>query len=222
MTDQLSPVVDKALQQALVDLTDLSLLGKQAHWNIQGSRFRALHLQLDEIVEEVRVGADDVAERLAALGGTPDGRAATVAAQTGLKQIEAGVLKVDDVYPQFEELLMGASDRIKATLDAVDEVDHLTNDLLIGIARGLEKQAWMLRSASRAEEPFCRAGRRASGWPSSGVTPFSAAGEHAAAASEHSNTRGGGTDDSRFRPLRGRPGGTRTHNLRIKSPRLYH
>jgi len=76
--------------------------------------------------------------------------AATVAAQTGLKQIEAGVLKVDDVYPQFEELLMGASDRIKATLDAVDEVDHLTNDLLIGIARGLEKQAWMLRSASRA------------------------------------------------------------------------
>jgi len=47
MTDQLSPVVDKALQQALVDLTDLSLLGKQAHWNIQGSRFRALHLQLD-------------------------------------------------------------------------------------------------------------------------------------------------------------------------------
>jgi DNA-binding stress response protein, dps family len=60
------------------------------------------------------------------------------------------VLKVDDVYPQFEELLMGASDRIKATLDAVDEVDHLTNDLLIGIARGLEKQAWMLRSASRA------------------------------------------------------------------------
>ena len=150
MTDQLSPVVDKALQQALVDLTDLSLLGTQAHWNIQGSRFRALHLQLDEIVEEVRVGADDVAERLAALGGTPDGRAATVAAQTGLKQIEAGVLKVDDVYPQFEELLMGASDRIKATLDAVDEVDHLTNDLLIGIARGLEKQAWMLRSASRA------------------------------------------------------------------------
>ena len=73
MTDQLSPVVDKALQQALVDLTDLSLLGKQAHWNIQGSRFRALHLQLDEIVEEVRVGADDVAERLAALGGTLTG-----------------------------------------------------------------------------------------------------------------------------------------------------
>ena len=58
MTDQLSPVVDKALQQALVDLTDLSLLGKQAHWNIQGSRFRALHLQLDEIVEEVRAGPE--------------------------------------------------------------------------------------------------------------------------------------------------------------------
>ena len=58
---QLSPVVEKALQQALVDLTDLSLLGKQAHWNIKGTRFRALHLQLDEIVDEVRVASDDVA-----------------------------------------------------------------------------------------------------------------------------------------------------------------
>ena len=54
---QLSPVVEKALQQALVDLTDLSLLGKQAHWNIKGTRFRALHLQLDEIVDEVRVAS---------------------------------------------------------------------------------------------------------------------------------------------------------------------
>jgi DNA-binding ferritin-like protein (oxidative damage protectant) len=145
---QLSPVVEKALQQALVDLTDLSLLGKQAHWNIKGSRFRALHLQLDEIVDEVRTASDDVAERLAALGGAPDARAATVATASGLKQFDAGALSVDEVYSQFEELLMTVSDRIKATLDPVDDVDHLSNDLLIGIATGLEKQAWMLRSAA--------------------------------------------------------------------------
>lgn len=145
---QLSPVVEKALQQALVDLTDLSLLGKQAHWNIKGTRFRALHLQLDEIVDEVRVASDDVAERLAALGGVPDARAATVAASSGLKQFDASFLSVDEVYSQFEELLMTVSDRIKATLDPVDDVDHLSNDMLIGIATGLEKQAWMLRSAA--------------------------------------------------------------------------
>ena len=142
---QLSPVVEKALQQALVDLTDLSLLGKQAHWNIKGTRFRALHLQLDEIVDEVRVASDDVAERLA-IGNAA--RAATVAASSGLKQFDASFLSVDEVYSQFEELLMTVSDRIKATLDPVDDVDHLSNDMLIGIATGLEKQAWMLRSAA--------------------------------------------------------------------------
>ncbi|MCF2705870.1 DNA starvation/stationary phase protection protein [Arcanobacterium haemolyticum] len=146
---QLSPVVSKALQQALVDLTDLALLGKQAHWNIEGARFRSLHLQLDEIVDLTRTASDDVAERIAALGGVPDARAATVAAQSGLKQFDAGKLKVDTVYPAFEELLMGTSDRIKATLDAVDAEDHLSNDLLVSIARDLEKQAWMLRMAAQ-------------------------------------------------------------------------
>ncbi|MDO4887623.1 MAG: DNA starvation/stationary phase protection protein [Actinomycetaceae bacterium] len=149
MTLEPSPVVAKALQQATVDLTDLALLGKQAHWNIQGSRFRALHLQLDEIVDEVRAASDEVAERLAAIGGFPDARAATVAQQSGLKQVDAGALRVDEVYPQFEELLLVVSDRIKASLDAVDEEDHLTADILIGIATGLEKQAWMLRSAAQ-------------------------------------------------------------------------
>ncbi len=149
MTPQISPVVDKALQQALVDLSDLALLGKQAHWNIEGSRFRSLHLQLDEIVDYVRTASDDVAERIATLGGAPDARAATIAAQSGLKQFEGGKLSVDAVYAQFEELLMGVSDRIKATLDSVDEEDHLSNDLLIGIAAELEKEAWMLRMAAQ-------------------------------------------------------------------------
>ena len=61
---QAHPVVAAALQQALVDLTALSLQGKQAHWNIEGPGFRSLHLHLDEIIDEVRLAADDVAERM--------------------------------------------------------------------------------------------------------------------------------------------------------------
>ena len=48
---QAHPVVAAALQQALVDLTALSLQGKQAHWNIEGPGFRSLHLHLDEIID---------------------------------------------------------------------------------------------------------------------------------------------------------------------------
>ena len=139
--------VTKALQQALVDLTDLHLQAKQAHWNIKGEGFRSLHLFLDEIVDGARDAADEVAERLAALGGTPDGRAATVAATSSLDTVEGGDLKVADVYAQFAERTTKVADVIKSTLDAVDAEDHLTNDLLIGIASELEKQAWMLRAS---------------------------------------------------------------------------
>ena len=73
-------VVVAVLQATLVDLIDLSLLGKQAHWNVIGQNFRSLHLQLDKIVAKVREHADTVAERAVALGGNPDGSAGTAAA----------------------------------------------------------------------------------------------------------------------------------------------
>ena len=63
------------LQAVLAVLTDLALTGKHAHWNVQGPNFRALHLHLDELVEQWRDEADAVAERAVALGHAPDGRA---------------------------------------------------------------------------------------------------------------------------------------------------
>ncbi len=147
-TTTLPAIVETSLQQALVDLVDLALQGKQAHWNLHGPRFRSVHLQLDEIIAEVRAGSDDVAERLVAVGGTPDARAATVAEGSGLPGLDGGALADDKVIRMFEERLQGVADRIKERLDELDEADHLSADLLIGIARGLEKQAWMLRAST--------------------------------------------------------------------------
>jgi len=67
------------LQGSLIELIDLSLTAKQAHWNVVGESFKPVHLQLDEIYDVCRLGADEVAERIATLGGEPDGRARTVA-----------------------------------------------------------------------------------------------------------------------------------------------
>ena len=100
------PVVAAALQQALVDLTDLSLQGKQAHWNLEGPGFRSLHLHLDEIIDEVRLAADDVAERMAAIEVAPDGRAATVAATSLVDPMEPGFLPTDKTARQYEERLL--------------------------------------------------------------------------------------------------------------------
>lgn len=77
-----SPPFAANLQQVLVDLIELHLQAKQAHWNIVGVNFRDLHLQLDELVDAAREAGDNIAERLRALAATPDGRSDTVAATT--------------------------------------------------------------------------------------------------------------------------------------------
>ncbi|MDZ4267525.1 MAG: ferritin-like domain-containing protein, partial [Mycobacterium sp.] len=76
---QASAQLSVALQRVLVDLIELHLQGKQAHWNVVGSNFRDLHLQLDEVVDFAREASDTVAERMRALDAVPDGRSDTVA-----------------------------------------------------------------------------------------------------------------------------------------------
>jgi starvation-inducible DNA-binding protein len=68
LPDDARQVTGDALQSTLVDLVGLSLIGKQAHWNLVGPRFRSIHLQLDEVVTAARDFSDTVAERAAALG----------------------------------------------------------------------------------------------------------------------------------------------------------
>ena len=74
--------VGRELQATLVELVDLSLIGKQLHWNIVGPGFRELHLHLDELVDEWRELSDVVAERAVAIGVPADGRAPAVVAQS--------------------------------------------------------------------------------------------------------------------------------------------
>jgi starvation-inducible DNA-binding protein len=83
-------VTGAALQGALVDLLGLALMAKQAHWNVFGAGFRPLHLQLDELASAARDFADDVAERAATIGVSPDGRAVTVAAMSGVAEFPGG------------------------------------------------------------------------------------------------------------------------------------
>lgn len=145
MTDQ--STVTTHLQAALVDLIDLALQGKQAHWNLYGPHFRSIHLQLDEVIADLRGWSDTVAERMAAVGSPPDGRVGTVASSSEVDQIDGGTLSTDKVIRQFEDRLQAASDRMKATLEDL-EADLLSQDIIIEVATGLEKHAWMFRAAT--------------------------------------------------------------------------
>ncbi|WP_327086029.1 DNA starvation/stationary phase protection protein [Nonomuraea sp. NBC_01738] len=139
-------VVAKALQGALVDLIDLSLVAKQAHWNVIGPNFRPLHLQLDELVDIARGHADTIAERAVALGVNPDGRAATVGEATRLAQPEVAWLEDGKVIALFTDILEGVSKRMRERIKATDEPDPVTQDLLIAVAQDIDKQHWMFQA----------------------------------------------------------------------------
>ncbi|MFD3524787.1 Dps family protein [Streptomyces sp. NPDC058653] len=141
-------LVGEALQGALVDLLDLSLVAKQVHWNIVGPRFRSVHLQLDEVVSTARKHSDTVAERASALGVTPDGRAATVATQSAIGNVPDGWIKDTDAVRTLVDALGVVIVRMRERIIATDEPDPITQDILIGLTAELEKHSWMFQAES--------------------------------------------------------------------------
>jgi starvation-inducible DNA-binding protein len=139
-------IIGECLQGALIDLIDLSLLAKQAHWNVVGHHFRPLHLQLDEIVAVARKHTDVMAERAVALGINPDGRSATVARSTELPQLETGWINDGKVVAAFTDILEGVSKRMRERVKAAEEADPSTQDLLISVVQDIEEQHWMLQA----------------------------------------------------------------------------
>ena len=137
--------IGRLLQAQLVDLIDLSLLGKQAHWNLAGPNFRSLHLQLDEFIEQWRDLSDEVAERAVALGIAPDGQAAAVAAQSEIDGLPAAQISDADVVLGFAHRISSAVYRARERMDRLDELDLASQDLIIEVVRVLEKQLWMFR-----------------------------------------------------------------------------
>jgi starvation-inducible DNA-binding protein len=143
------PSLPQNLQRVLVDLIELHLQGKQAHWNLIGTNFRDLHLQLDEIVDAAREASDTIAERMRALNAIPDGRSDTVTATTTLPAFPPAELNTTDVVDLVTTRIYATVDTIRTVHDDVDAADPSSADLLHNIIDGLEKAAWMLKSENR-------------------------------------------------------------------------
>lgn len=141
-----SPTLTNNLQAVLADLIELHIQGKQAHWNIVGTNFRDLHLQLDEIVDAARQFADDMAERMRALHALPDGRSATVAKSTSLAQFPEGLVNTKDAIERIVAALEAAVGTMRKVHDEVDEEDPTTADLLHEFIAKLEQYAWMVNA----------------------------------------------------------------------------
>ncbi|MGZ5392921.1 MAG: Dps family protein [Mycobacterium sp.] len=146
---QASVDFSKNLQRVLVDLIELHLQGKQAHWNVVGINFRDLHLQLDELVEFAREASDTIAERMRALDAVPDGRSDTVASSTTLPQFPEYEHSTDEVVGLITGRIYATVDTLRTVHDAVDAEDPSTADILHQLIDGLEKLAWLIKSENR-------------------------------------------------------------------------
>lgn len=137
------------LQSVLVDLVELSLQGKQAHWNVVGRNFRDTHRQLDEIIEAARAFSDTVAERMRALHAVPDGRSDVVAANTTLPEYPQGEIDTKETVDLITIRLEAVVRTMRDVHDGVDEEDPTSADILHAIIEKLEQFAWMVSAENR-------------------------------------------------------------------------
>jgi starvation-inducible DNA-binding protein len=140
-----SSVAVEDLQPTLVELIDLSLQAKQAHWNVAGPLFKPVHEELDVVVDIARLGADEVAERIATIGAEPDGLAATVARATPFEQLTVGIVPTQRAIAFIGGLIDQLTARLHDRISRLGETDPVSQGILITISEQLEKQAWMLR-----------------------------------------------------------------------------
>jgi starvation-inducible DNA-binding protein len=138
--------VTKLLQDRLNSLNDLALTLKHVHWNVTGPNFIAVHTMLDPQVEAVRAMVDQAAERITALGGSPIGTPGALVAQRDWDDYSIGRADAIEHLGALDVVYSGVIEAHRAAIDATEELDLVTQDMLIGQSGQLEQFHWFIRA----------------------------------------------------------------------------
>lgn len=135
------------LNAQLADTFDMLSLVKQAHWNIKGPQFIALHKLFDELADGLLGYVDMLAERVTALGGIARGTVRMAAASSRLDAYPPDLLQ-DMASVQFlADQMARLAATTRAAADQAEELgDMATNDLFIEVVRDLDKWLWFLEA----------------------------------------------------------------------------
>lgn len=143
--------VNKILNKTLAATADLYAQLKQAHWNIKGREFIAVHKLLDEIAEDILEQVDIVAERITSLGGTAYGTIQNAVDNTPFKPYPTNIFSIID---HIEHLTTNIALLGKLTRGHIKETEKLqdmaTNDIYIDLVRILDKYLWFLEAHLQA------------------------------------------------------------------------
>src|SRR6266568_220288 len=135
------------LNERLADAIDLETQTKQAHWNVKGPQFIALHKLFDEISEAVEEYVDLLAERVVQLGGVAEGTARTVAERSELPEYPLTISTGEEHVWALSNALASFGERIRRAIDETDDLgDDDGTDICTQISRGVDKWLWFVEA----------------------------------------------------------------------------
>jgi starvation-inducible DNA-binding protein len=134
----------------LADSIDLQTQLKQAHWNVKGTNFIALHELFDKAAEEAEEWIDVVAERIVQLGGTALGTARVVAKASRLDEYPLKAVRSKDHVEAVSDALAAFGKNVRAAIESCDKAgDKDAADICTGVSRGVDKYLWFVESHSQ-------------------------------------------------------------------------
>ena len=140
------------LNQRLADCIDLQAQSKQAHWNVKGPSFIALHKLFDEVHEAAGEYADLLAERVVQLGGVAEGTVGVVTERSTLVDYPLGLTTGAEHVAALSDALAGFGRTVRVGIEEMNELeDAASADILTEISRGVDKWLWFVESHQQAE-----------------------------------------------------------------------
>jgi starvation-inducible DNA-binding protein len=139
--------VVEILASRLADSADLMLQAKQAHWNVRGPNFIALHELFDKIVDGAEEYSDLIAERIKQLGGTAEGTVRAAAKRSSLDEYPLHITAGHDHVEALSSALAKYGKLVRKGIDDTDKIgDADTADLLTEVSRGVDKFLWFVEA----------------------------------------------------------------------------
>ncbi|WP_102961220.1 DNA starvation/stationary phase protection protein Dps [Mangrovicella endophytica] len=146
-TENLRTAMVELLQKHLGTAVDITYQTKQAHWNVKGMNFIAVHKLFDELHEKTEAYVDDIAERLTAMGGQAHGTVHAAVENSVLEPYPLDLVKSEDHLRRLADSYAKWSEAVKAGIDEAEEAgDALTADLLTQVGRDLDISLYFLES----------------------------------------------------------------------------